>query len=219
MTRGAKLISINVGLPREVPSNGKTVLTGIFKEPVEGRIHMRRLNLDGDRQADLSVHGGENKAVYVYPSEHYPYWREELKRENLIWGMFGENLTTEGLFEAEVFIGDRFRLGEAEVTVTQPRFPCSKLALKFGRDDMIKKFLGSLRSGFYLSVNREGEVGAGDRIELIDRGEDRISVTDIVRLYAQDKNNRELLRRVVSSKSVPQNWRDYFRERLEKLGE
>ncbi|MEW6211511.1 MAG: MOSC domain-containing protein [Acidobacteriota bacterium] len=219
MTQRAKLISINVGLPREVQSNGKTVLTGIFKEPVEGRIQMRRLNLDGDRQADLSVHGGENKAVYVYPSEHYPYWRELLKRENLGWGMFGENLTTEGLFETEVFIGDRFRLGEAEVTVTQPRFPCFKLALKFGREDIIKKFLDSLRSGFYLSVGREGEVGASDEIELIHRSEDRISVTDIVRLYARDKNDTKLLRRVVSSEAVPQDWKDYFRNRLEKLEE
>lgn len=217
MTRKAKLISVNVGLPREIAVNGKTVSTGIFKEPVEGRLPLRRLNLDGDRQADLSVHGGESKAVYAYPSEHYPYWREQLKDEKLDWGMFGENFTTEGLFETEVHIGDRFRIGETEVTVTQPRLPCFKLALKFGREDIIKKFLDSLRTGFYFAVSREGEVGAGDEIELIQRDEDDITVTDIVRLYAQDKNDTEMLRRVVRSEAVTEAWRDYFRKRLEKL--
>ncbi len=212
-----KLISVNVGLPREVSSNGKTVSTGIFKEPVEGRLRLRRLNLDGDRQADLSVHGGESKAVYAYPSEHYPYWREQLKEGKLGWGMFGENFTTEGLLETEVLIGDRFRIGEAEIRVTQPRLPCFKLALKFGREDIIKRFLDSLRTGFYFAVSREGEVGAGDEIELIHRSEDAITVTDIVRLYAQDKNDTEMLRRVVHSEALIEDWRDYFRKRLEKL--
>lgn len=217
MTHKAKLISVNVGLPREVSSNGKTVSTGIFKEPVEGRLRLRRLNLDGDRQADLSVHGGESKAVYAYPSEHYPYWREQLKEGKLGWGMFGENFTTEGLLETEVLIGDRFRIGEAEIRVTQPRLPCFKLALKFGREDIIKRFLDSLRTGFYFAVSREGEVGAGDEIELIHRSEDAITVTDIVRLYAQDKNDTEMLRRVVHSEALIEDWRDYFRKRLEKL--
>lgn len=212
-----KLISVNVGLPREVSSNGKTVSTGIFKEPVEGRLRLRRLNLDGDRQADLSVHGGESKAVYAYPSEHYPYWREQLKEGKLGWGMFGENFTTEGLLETEALIGDRFRIGEAEIRVTQPRLPCFKLALKFGREDIIKRFLDSLRTGFYFAVSREGEVGAGDEIELIHRSEDAITVTDIVRLYAEDKNDTEMLRRVVHSEALIEDWRDYFRKRLEKL--
>jgi MOSC domain-containing protein YiiM len=217
MTRQAKLISVNVGLPREVAANGKRVTTGIFKEPVEGRVNLRRLNLDGDRQADLSVHGGEYKAVYAYPSEHYGYWRKELPDEKFHWGMFGENFTTEGLSEMEVRIGDRFRIGGAEVTVTQPRLPCFKLALKFGREDMIKRFLDSLRTGFYLAVSREGEVGANDEIELIRRGEDDITVTDIVRLYAQDKNDKEMLRRAVNASALIQDWRDYFCKRLEKL--
>ena len=217
MTDKAKLISVNVGLPREIAANGKRVTTGIFKEAVEGRIMLRRLNLDGDRQADLSVHGGEHKAVYAYPSEHYGYWREELPDEKFDWGMFGENFTTEGLSETEVRIGDRFRIGEAEVTVTQPRLPCFKLALKFGREEMIKRFLDSLRTGFYLSVDQEGEVGAGDGIELIRRGEDDITVTDIVRLYGQDKNDSEMLRRAVNASALIQDWRDYFRKRLEKL--
>ncbi len=212
-----KLISVNVGLPRDVAANGKTVSTGIFKEPIEGRLMLRRLNLDGDQQADLSVHGGEYKAVYAYPAEHYPYWREQLPDEKLGWGMFGENFTTEGLFETEVRLGDRFRIGETEVSVTQPRLPCFKLALKFGREDMIKKFLDSLRTGFYLAVVREGEVGAGDEMELIQRSEDDITVTDIVRLYAEDKDNVEMLRRVVNSEAVLEAWRDYFRKRLEKL--
>ena len=162
-----KLISVNVGLPREVIWKGKTVTTGIFKEPVKGRVMLRALNLDGDRQADLSVHGGPDKAVYAYPAEHYDYWRRELPGKELPWGMFGENFTTEGLREEDIHVGDRFRIGTAELTVTQPRLPCYKLGVKFQSEDMVKHFLGSGRTGFYFSVFREGEVGAGDRIEVI----------------------------------------------------
>ena len=147
-----KIISVNVGLPRLVLRNDEPVSTGIFKEPVAGRVMMRTLNLDGDRQADLSVHGGPEKAVYVYPSEHYEFWKRELPEMELPWGMFGENLTTTGLFETEVNIGDKFRVGTAEVMVTQPRMPCYKLGIRFGRVDIIKRFLISERSGFYLSV-------------------------------------------------------------------
>ncbi|MBI2115875.1 MAG: MOSC domain-containing protein, partial [candidate division NC10 bacterium] len=160
-----KLISVNVGLPREVVYKGKTVKTGIFKEPVPGRVQVHRLNLDGDRQADLSVHGGPSKAVYAYPSEHYGYWRQELPGMDLPWGMFGENFTTEGLLEDLVNIGDRFRVGSAEVMVTEPRLPCYKLGVKFGREDIVKRFLQSGRTGFYVAVLQEGEVGAGDGIE------------------------------------------------------
>jgi len=179
-----KIISVNVGVPRKVALKGRTVATGIFKEPIEGRVMLRRLNLDGDKQADLSVHGGVDKAAYMYPSEHYEYWRRELPSMKLPWGMFGENFTTEGLLEDAVRIGDRFRVGTAEVVVTQPRFPCYKLGIKFGRADMVKHFLASGRTGFYLSVSREGNVAAGDAIELIHRANDKATIADIVRLNA-----------------------------------
>src|SRR5690348_6859690 len=169
MKSDAKIISINVGLPRIVMSDGKPVSTGIFKEPVAGRVMLRTLNLDGDRQADLSVHGGPSKAVYVYPAEHYDFWKSELPEMNLPWGMFGENFTTTGLLETEINIGDKFRIATAEVMVTQPRMPCYKLGLKFGRPDIIKRFLQSERTGFYLAVLKEGEVGAGDEFEPLAR--------------------------------------------------
>jgi MOSC domain-containing protein YiiM len=188
-----KVVSVNVGLPRTVIWKGKPVTTGIFKEPVSGRVALRQLNLDGDKQADLSVHGGPTKAVYVYPAEHYSYWQQELPDTNLPWGMFGENLTTHGLLEDTVHIGDRLRIGSAEVIVTEPRMPCYKLALKFGRDDIIKRFLQSGRSGFYLAVLEEGEVAGGDAIEFVQRDPHQVTVADIVRLHVSEKNNRKLL--------------------------
>src|SRR5882724_3873456 len=184
-----KLLSVNVGLPREVSWQGKLVTTGIFKEPVHQRVFARRLNLEGDRQADLTVHGGVTKAVYAYPSEHYAFWRAELPDMDLPFGMFGENFTTEGLLEDAVYIGDRFRIGEAEVMVTEPRMPCYKLGLKFGRADIIKRFLASRRTGFYFAVVHEGMVGASDAIELIGREQQEISVADITRLYAFEKDD------------------------------
>ncbi len=213
-----KLISVNVGLPREVTYKGKTVKTGIFKEPVAGRITVRTLNLDGDRQADLSVHGGPSKAVYAYPSEHYGYWRQELLGMDLPWGMFGENLTTEGLLEDRVNIGDRFRVGSAELMVTEPRLPCYKLGVKFRREDIVKRFLQSGRTGFYFAVLREGEVGAGDEIELIGRDRDNITVPDITRLYVNRNYSRadlEMLQRVTALEALPESWRSYFAEKVQ----
>jgi MOSC domain-containing protein YiiM len=212
-----KVISVNVGLPREVTYKSKTITTGIFKEPVEGRARLRRLNLDGDRQADLSVHGGPSKAVYAYPIEHYEYWREQLPDVDLPWGMFGENLTVEGLREDRVNIGDRFRIGSAHVMVTEPRLPCYKLAAKFGRDDIIKRFLHSGRTGFYFAVLQEGEVGAGDDITVVSRDENAITVADITRLYVHEKDDVSTLRRAVQVEALPESWRGYFRKRIEKL--
>ncbi|HEX8683822.1 MAG TPA: MOSC domain-containing protein, partial [Ardenticatenaceae bacterium] len=212
-----KVVSLNVGLPRQVPWKGEVVTTGIFKEPVAGRVTMRTLNLDGDRQADLTVHGGVNKAVYLYPSEHYGFWRQELPEMELAWGVFGENITSEGLLEEEVYIGDRFRIGSAEMVVTQPRFPCYKLGLRFGDDDMLRRFLASRRSGIYFAVTREGEVGAGDRIELISRDPNRVSVTNMVDLYVQDRSNVELLRRAVQVAALPDDWRNRFNGWLTQL--
>ena len=212
-----KVVAVNVGLPREVIYKGKTITTGIFKEPVEGRARLRRLNLDGDRQADLSVHGGPSKAVYAYPSEHYEYWREQLPDVDLPWGMFGENLTVEGLREDRLNIGDRFRIGSAHVMVTEPRLPCYKLAAKFGRDDIIKRFLHSGRTGFYFAVLQEGEVGAGDDIASIGRDKHGVTVADITRLYVHDKDDVTTLRRAVQVEALPESWREYFQKRIEKL--
>ena len=213
-----KLISIQVGLPREVNWRGRSVTTGIFKEPVEGSVMLRTLNLVGDRQADLSVHGGPSKAVYAYPVEHYEYWRKELPGTEMPYGMFGENFTTEGLLETEVNIGDRFRIGGAEVVVTEPRLPCYKFGVKFGRADILKKFLISRRSGFYFAVLREGEVRAGESIERLGRDGNDISVEDIVRLYAFDQDDVETMRRAMRVEALPEKWRGYFRHQLERHG-
>jgi MOSC domain-containing protein YiiM len=212
-----KLISVNVGLPRVVMSNGEPVSTGIFKEPVAGRMMLRTLNLDGDRQADLSVHGGPSKAVYVYPSEHYDYWKHELPEMKLPWGMFGENFTTTGLFESELSIGDKFRVGSAVVMVTEPRMPCYKLGIKFGRSDIVKRFLASERTGFYFAVLQEGEFGVGDPIELIEGNKHSVRVNDITQLYTREKHNVGLLRRAIEVEALPESWKSYFQHRLEKL--
>ena len=214
-----KVISLNVGKPELVIVNDQPVSTGIFKQPIDGRVMLRTLNLDGDRQADLSVHGGRDKAVYVYPSEHYLFWKHELPEMELPWGMFGENLTTTGLLETETHIGDRFRVGSAEVKVTQPRMPCYKLAIRFERNDIIKRFLVSERTGFYLSVLKEGEVGAGDEFELLERNTSDVRVVDVVRLYSSDKRDLDLLRRAIASESLPDSWREHFLERLRKLND
>ena len=211
-----EIVSVNVGRPREVAWRGKIVTTGIFKQPVGGAVMMRSLNLDGDSQADLSVHGGPTKAVYVYPSEHYADWRRELPGMELPWGMFGENLTTRGLLEGDVRIGDRFRMGTAEVVVTEPRMPCYKLGIKFGRADIIKKFLASGRTGFYLGVLREGEVAAGDRIEAISRDPHGITVADITQLYAGKRVTAELLQRAIRVPALPESWRSYIEDLIEK---
>lgn len=210
-----KVISLNVGRPRLVLRNDEPVSTGIFKEPVNGRVMLRTLNLDGDRQADLTVHGGPEKAVYVYPSEHYEFWKRELPDMDLPWGMFGENFTTVGLDETETRIGDKFRIGSAEVMVTQPRMPCYKLGMRFGRTDIIKRFLVSERSGFYLSVLKEGEVGVGDAIEVLEKKESGVRVVDITRLYSSEKHNADLMRQAIATEALPESWREYFRRRIE----
>jgi MOSC domain-containing protein YiiM len=212
-----KLISVNVGLPRLVMRHDEPVSTGIFKEPVAGRVMLRTLNLEGDRQADLSVHGGPSKAVYAYPSEHYECWKKELPDRELPWGMFGENFTTMGLLETELNIGDKFRIGTAAVMITEPRMPCYKLGLKFGRSDILKRFLASKRTGFYFAVLQEGEVGAGDEFQLIERDAHGVRVSDITQLYVGDKHNTELLRRAVAVEALPESWRSYFQNQIQKL--
>jgi MOSC domain-containing protein YiiM len=205
-----KLISVNVGLPREVTWKGKTVSTGIFKEPVSKRVMVRSLNLDGDGQADLTVHGGLDKAIYVYPFEHYDYWQTELPDTEFPPGIFGENFTIAGLREEEVNIGDRFAIGTVKLMVTQPRLPCYKLGIRFGRPDMVKRFLASRRTGFYFHVLQEGEVGAGDTLELVSRDDNNITVADITQLYVSKEDNLELLHRAAQLEALPKSWRDYF---------
>jgi MOSC domain-containing protein YiiM len=208
-----KLLSVNVGLPREIEWKGKIVRTSIFKAPVAGPVRVSRLNVKGDQQSDLTVHGGIDKAVYVYPSEHYPFWHRELPGMELPWGVFGENFTTEGLLE-DARIGDRLRIASAEFVVTQPRMPCFKLGIRFNRPDMVKRFLESGRTGFYLAVVKEGEVAAGDSIELLERDEHNVTAADVVNLYRRDATNQDMLRRVSQLPSLPESWREYFRKRL-----
>ncbi|MBD2077103.1 MOSC domain-containing protein [Phormidium sp. FACHB-592] len=205
-----KIVSVNVGLPHEVTWKGKTVSTGIFKAPVSDRVMVRSLNLDGDGQADLTVHGGADKAVYVYPFEHYDYWQDELPHTELTPGIFGENFTTTGLREEDLNIGDRFQIGDVELMVSQPRMPCYKLGIRFGRPDMVKRFLASRRTGFYFRVLQEGEVGAGDTLELVNRDENNITVADITQLYINAEGNQELLHRAAQLEALPKSWRDYF---------
>ena len=209
-----KLVSVNVGLPREVDWRGRTVRTSIWKTPVEGPVRVARLNLEGDEQSYLSVHGGPEKAVYAYPFEHYLDWGRELPGMGLPWGAFGENLTTEGILEQDVKIGDRLRVGTAEFLVTQPRMPCFKLAVRFGRDDMVKRFLRSGRTGFYLAVLREGHAASGDPIDFTGRDDHGVTVADIAALYTHDSDSQALLRRAVEVPDLPESWREYFRKRL-----
>ncbi len=239
-TTEMKLVSVNTGLPREVMCHGINVTTGIFKEPVQGRIALRKLNLDGDRQADLTVHGGEFKAVYCYPLAHYDYWRRELPGWGVPIAIFGENFTidtsaidtlttdastthastTHGLPEDSVHLGDQFSVGSAEVIVTQPRLPCYKLGVRFQADDMVKRFLASGRTGFYLAVTREGAVGAGEAIKLIGRDPNGVPVSEITRLYIAKRYGDDdvtWVRRALRVAALPESWKEYFRERLQMM--
>lgn len=212
-----KILSLNLGLPRQLAWHGQPVSTGIFKEPVSGRVLLRKLNFDGDRQADLTVHGGPHKAVYAYPSEHYVFWKKQLAREHLPFASFGENLTTEGLLEDDLHIGDRISIGSAVLVVTQPRLPCYKLGIRFGDDGMVKRFFLAARTGFYFSVAREGEIGAGDEIKIVARDAEAIPLPEIFRLYrvqAFTPSDVASLEKLLRVPALPASWSDYFRERL-----
>lgn len=212
-----RVLSVNVGLPREVTSRGKRVTTGIYKGPVEGRVAVRTLNLDGDRQADLRVHGGWDKAVYAYPSEYYELWRGERPELDFPWGQFGENLTTEGLVDTDVSVGDRFRVGTAELVVTQPRLPCFKLGIKMGRQEFVTEFLERGLYGFYLAVAREGEVEAGDPIVRLSRDPHGFGVTEVARLYVHDRHDVVAMQLAADLHVLPESWREYFRKRASRL--
>ena len=216
-----KLVSVNIGLPREVMWHGRSVTTGIYKDPVQGRVRLRKLNLDGDRQADLTVHGGKYKAVYCYPLSHYEYWKRELPDRQLPLGMFGENFTIDDVLEDSVHVGDRFSVGSADVIVTQPRLPCYKLGVRFQSDDMVKRFLASGRTGFYFAVTQEGEVGTGDEVEVMDRELNGVPVSEITRLYIAKRyayDDFASVERALRVAALPEAWKEYFRERLQKVG-
>ena len=213
-----RILSVNVSLPKIVEYKGDKVETGIFKEPVADRVMVRKLNLDGDRQADLSVHGGENKAVYVYSIENYEYWKLELGRDDFNHGQFGENLTVEGMTDDVVRIGDVFNVGGASVQVTQPRPPCYKLAIKMENPKFLKLFLASRRTGFYLRVLEEGVVGAGDEFELIERDPEPLTVEETVSLSYFDRDNLERAQAALRVKALAPGWREGFAERLRKAG-
>ena len=207
-----KLRSVNVSGPKTFQAGEATIVTSIFKEPVTGRVMLRELNLDGDRQADLLAHGGPHAAVYVYPYEHYPFWAEQLGRDDFTPGQFGENFTVEGLFEDEVHIGDQFRVGEALVQVTQPRSPCYKLAFKMNEPTFVKQFTKAQRVGFYLSVLEVGEVGAGDPIERVKADPHQISVRDVFHLVFFDKENRAAAEKALQIDALGPSWRGAIEE-------
>lgn len=212
-----KLVSINVGMPRRVEHAGRAFDTGIFKTPRAGRVRVGRTNLEGDGQADLSVHGGPDKAVYAYPREHYDAWARELGRAELPFGFFGENLTVEGLLEEGVCIGDVLRIGEVEVEVSQPRSPCYKLAMRAGVEDFVRRFSESLRTGFYLRVRREGMLGAGDAIGLVARGRGALSVRDAYWLRYRGGRDAALLRLGAEHEALTPSWRAAFAAALAEI--
>lgn len=209
-----QIVSVNVGLPRVIEYCGKPTATGIFKTSVSGKIAVNKSNLAGDAQADLRVHGGSNKAVYAYPSEHYDFWRAELPEINFEPGIFGENLTTIGLSETTICIGDKFRIGTAEFVVTEPRFPCFKLGLRFGRKDIIRRFQKSNRCGFYLAVEKTGELETGDQIEIVSRDERQFSILEAFAFGENKPIDSEKLRAALEIEALPKKWKNNIRRQL-----
>ncbi len=210
----ARLLSVNVGLPRDIPWQGKTVHTGIWKAPVEGRRMARRLNLDGDGQGDLAGHGGENRAVFVYQINSYRYWQAELRRDDFVHGQFGENFTIDGLPDAEVCIGDRYRIGGALFEVTQPRVTCYRLGIRMNEPRMPALVVAHRRPGFYFRVLEEGEVEAGDAIVKVLAGPERMTVADIDALLYLPGRDRQGLERALRIPALSAGWRGSFETSL-----
>jgi MOSC domain-containing protein YiiM len=211
-----KLISVNVGQPRVVETARGDILTSIFKDPVEGRRRIVPHNVEGDRQSDLTVHGGPRKAVYAYAREHYEYWADTLPDNPLPFGVFGENLTIDGLLEGDIHIGDVVEMGTAKLRVTQPRMPCVKLAIRFNRSDMVRHFWKSGRSGVYFSVEESGEVGAGDDVRIVEMHPLKVSIADVVSLYKGESNDADLYERFMAS-PLSGSWKEDIRERWTAL--
>ena len=212
-----KILSVNVGRPRDVTVDGHEVRTSIWKSPVHGRVRVSGHNVEGDQQSDLTVHGGLNKAVYAYPYEHYAFWRREFPLMELTMGNFGENLTTEGLLESDARIGDVFRIGSVELEVMQPRLPCYKLGIRFDRADMVKRFMRAARSGIYFAIVREGELGEGSPIERISRADHDVTIDDLAHLFTDRRDDEDLLRRAAGVTSLPNFWRVDIEKRLSAL--
>ncbi len=210
-----KVLSVNVGAPKQCDWMGQAVTTSIFKSPVAGEVKVKTLDLDGDVQSDLTVHGGIDKAVYVYPREHYAYWIEHGIKP-LTMGNFGENLTIEGLLENDIHIGDELEIGTARFAVTQPRLPCYKLQVRFNRPEMTKIFWNSRRFGFYVKVTREGSLAAGAPIRIVQRDPNAVSVADLIALYTGDRPDLDVLQRVIEVAALPEAWRMDLQERAKR---
>lgn len=209
-----KLLSIQVGMPVEVEWDGELVSTGIFKDTVEGPVFVRKLNLEGDGQADLTVHGGFDKAVYAFSQDAYPWWLETLGVEELPNGAFGENLTFSSLDEKTTYIGNRYALGQCELEVVQPRFPCFKLGIKFGDMGILKTFMKSGRAGVYFRVLREGAIQAGDTLKLLEANPEKVSIWDFFDLKIRKYADRPLMTRLLRIKGLNEQWREVFQQRL-----
>ena len=207
-----KVLSVNVGTPKQYDWMGQAITTSIFKSPVEGEVQVAKFDLVGDVQSDLTVHGGVHKAVYVYPHEHYAYWMEQGIKP-LTMGNFGENLTVEGLLEGDIHIGDELEIGSARFAITQPRLPCYKLQVRFNRPEMTKIFWHSRRFGFYLKVTREGSLAADAPINIVKRDPNAVSVADLIALYTGDRPDADVLRRVIEVEALPESWRMDLQER------
>src|SRR5580658_8360667 len=211
----ARLLSVNVGLPRDVVWKERTVHTGVWKNPVTGRCRVGRLNLEGDEQGDLAGHGGEHRAVFVYQIESYRYWQEQLKRSDFVYGQFGENFTIEGLADDAVRIGDRFQIGSALFEVTQPRVTCYRVGIRMNEPRMAALLTGSGRPGFYFRVLREGEVGAGDEIVKVGEAAERMTVAEINALLYFPNHPRDRLERALRIEALPPGWRGAFEALLQ----
>jgi len=213
-----EILFVNLTVPKTLRVAGQDVPTGIFKEPVPGRVLAGALGLAGDSQADRTVHGGLEKAVYLYPFEHYPFWKEDLGRDDLSPGFFGENFTTSGLTEENVSIGDAFRVGSAIVQVTSPRSPCFKLAAKVGSPVFLRRFLESGRLGFYLRVLEEGDVGAGDSIDRVFEEPHGLTVARMIRLLYDERDDIEGIERALRIRSLDPGMRGHLQDRLALAG-
>jgi len=213
-----KLVSINVGHPKEVTWAGKTFMTSIYKTPLNGSVSVGLTNIEGDQQSDLSVHGGPTRAINVYATEHYDFWKRELAVAELLWGFFGENLSISGgMFESEIRVGDRFAIGTVELEALQPRSPCYKLGMRMGGEDWILRFRDSRKTGFYMGVVQEGIITPGDEVIQTHQAENSISIDTINELYFFDKDNKDLLEKAIQVDRLTPAWKEYFQKRLDKL--
>ena len=211
-----RVVSVAVGMPRTIVWQGEPVETGIFKEPVAGRVPLGKINFEGDGQSDRVNHGGLDKAVYAYPIEHYPFWRDFLGKDDLPFGALGENLTVEGLLEEDAHIGDVLRVGTATLRIAQPRQPCYKLAARWERKDIVRAFVQSGLCGFYLSVEEEGEIGAGDAIERIHREAHGIRIPDLNDLHRGVRLDRGFVDRALALDRLPEWWRGQLTKARER---